>query len=153
MLSVDGANYSTRFVPAVGKPAAQLRASIETPLHAGARALALRLADVGQSELVVNVFDGGPGTRVRYGISGITREPRPLQRVACPDPHVARVFAEHAELQKPWMRALSSSHIWRARLPSDLRPGAYCAAVEAENEYGHKLSTHLVFEVVPDFAT
>jgi calcineurin-like phosphoesterase family protein len=153
MLSVDGANYSTRFVPAAGKPAAQLRASIETPLRAGARALSLRQADVEQSELVVNVFDGGPGTRVRYGISGVTREPRTMQRVACPDPHIARVFAEHADLQKPWMRALSCSHIWRARLPSNLRPGAYCAAVQAENEYGHRLSTHVVFEVAPDFGT
>jgi len=153
MLSVDGANYSTRFVPAAGKPSAQLRASIETPGHAGARTPCLRQADVEHSELIVNVFDGGPATRVRYGISGVTGEPRSMQRVARPDPHVARVFAEHADLKKPWMRAVSSSHIWRARLPSNLRPGAYCAAVEAENDYGRKLSTHLVFEVAPDFGT
>jgi C terminal of Calcineurin-like phosphoesterase/Calcineurin-like phosphoesterase len=153
MLSVDGTNYSTRFVPAAGKPAAQLRASIETPAHAGGRAICLRQGDLEDSELVVNVFDGGPATRVRYGIGGVTGEPRTMQRIACPDPHVERVFSDHANLQKPWMRALSSSHIWRARLPSNLRPGAYCAAVEAENEYGRRFSTHLLFEVAPDFAT
>jgi hypothetical protein len=153
MLSIDGSHYSTRFVPAAGKPATQLRASIETPLHVGPRTVWLRQAELERSELVVNVFDGGPATRVRYRIAGVTREPRPMQRIACPDPHVSRVFADHAALQKPWMRALSSSHIWRAPLPSNLHPGAYCAAVEAENEYGRRLATHLLFEVAPDFGT
>jgi hypothetical protein len=153
MLSIDGSHYSTRFVPAAGKPSAQLRASIETPLHAGPRTVSLRQAEVQRSELVVNVFDGGPATRVRYGIAGVTREPQAMRRIASPDPYITHVFAEHADLQKPWMRALPSSHIWRAPLPSNLRPGAYCAAVEAENEYGRRLATHLLFEVAPDFGT
>jgi hypothetical protein len=46
------------------------------------------------------------------------------------------------------MRALACSHIWRAQLPAGLRPGAHCAAVEAEDEYGRKLTTHLLFEVM-----
>jgi hypothetical protein len=71
-----------------------------------------------------------------------------MQRVASPDPHVARVFADHRDLQKPWMRALSSSHIWRAPLPSGLRPGAYCASVQADDEYGRPLRTHVLFEVM-----
>ena len=99
------------------------------------------------SELVVNVFDGGPATRVSYSIAGVTTKPYVMQRVASPDPHVARVFAGHAPLQKPWMRALSSSHIWRAPLPAHLLPGAYCAKVQAEDEYGRRLSAHVLFEV------
>ena len=148
MLSVDGAKYDTRFVPAAGKPGARLRASIERPASSTLRTVPLSPADGKHGELVVNVFDGGPATRVRYSIAGVTSEPRPMQRVASPDPHVARVFAQHRELQKPWMRALSSSHIWRAPLPSPLEPGVYCASIEADDEYGRPLRTHVLFEVM-----
>lgn len=148
MLAVDGAKYDTRFVPAAGKPGGQLRASIERPSPGTPRTLPLSAADVQHSELVVNVFDGGPSTRVRYSIAGVTSAPRPMQRVASPDPHVARVFADHRDLQKPWMRALSCSHIWRAPLPSGLRPGAYCASVQADDEYGRPLRSHVLFEVM-----
>ena len=154
MLAVDGCHYTTRFVPAAGKPAAQLRATIERPSRNAPDWSPLSQAELARSELVVNVFDGGPATRVSYGIAGITTEPCTMQRVASPDPHVVRVFAGHAPLQKPWMRALSSSHIWRAPLPAHLRPGAYCARVQAEDEYGRRLSTHVLFEVTrPDLGT
>jgi len=152
VLAVDGCHYSTRFVPAAGKPSVQLRASIEGP-HQSSSAT-VRQADLGSSELVVNVFDGGPGSRVSYSITGLTGAPRVMQRVASTDPHVARVFARHAALQKPWMRALPSSHLWRAPLPPELRPGAYCATVSAEDEYGRRLGAHLLFEVMaPDMGT
>jgi hypothetical protein len=142
MLAVDNCQYSTRFVPAASKPAAQLRATIEKPWR-GTEPTATQ-----RSELVVNVFDGGPNTRVSYSIAGVTAEPRLLQRVASPDPHVARMFADYAALQKPWMRALPCSHIWRAPLPAGLQPGTYRASVQAEDEYGRRLSTHLLFEVM-----
>ena len=147
ILAVDGCHYTTRFVPAAGKPAAQLRATIERPSHSAPHWAPLSQAQVAHSELVVNVFDGGPATRVSYSIAGVTTKPYVMQRVASPDPHVARVFAGHAPLQKPWMRALSSSHIWRAPLPAQLLPGAYCAKVLAEDEYGRRLSAHVLFEV------
>jgi hypothetical protein len=46
------------------------------------------------------------------------------------------------------MRALASSHIWRAPLPTSLPPGAYCASVQADDEYGRPLRTHVLFEVM-----
>jgi hypothetical protein len=143
ILAIAGRHYTTRFVPAAGKPARQLRASIERPAQGAPQRL-----DARASELVVNIFDGGPATRVSYRVAGVTSEPRPMQHVASQDPHVARLFAARPDLQKPWMRALACSHIWRAQLPAGLRPGAHCAAVEAEDEYGRKLTTHLLFEVM-----
>jgi hypothetical protein len=154
LLIVEGANYHTRFVPAAGKSGAQLRASIERLVPGTPRAGPLSPADVEHCELVANVFDGGPATRVRYSIAGVTREPRPMQRVTSPDPHMVRVFADQRALQKPWMRALSSSHIWRAPMPTALRPGVYCALVQADDEYGRPLQCHLLFEVMaPDLGT
>lgn len=147
MLAVDGSHYTTRFIAAPGKPATQLRASIERSGQGAARAASLTAVKAQQSELVVNVFDGGPSTRVSYSIAGVTTEPCLMRRLASPDPYVARVFADYAALQKPWMRPLPSSHVWRAPLPTALRPGAYRLSVHAEDEYGRRLGTNLLFEV------
>jgi hypothetical protein len=52
------------------------------------------------------------------------------------------------------MRAAASSHIWRAPLPAELRPGTWHARVHAQDEYGRRLTTHLLFEVAAsDIAT
>ena len=50
-------------------------------------------------------------------------------------------------MQKPWVCAVPSSHVWRAALPAGLRPGAHRITVEAQDEYGRRLGTHLVVEV------
>jgi C terminal of Calcineurin-like phosphoesterase/Calcineurin-like phosphoesterase len=154
MLSVDGSHYATRFVPAAGKPASLLRASVERPLASSRRQTPRTAAEPPRSELVVNVFDGGPITRVSYSIAGVTTAPCLMQRIASPDPHVARVFAAHPGLQKPWMHAAASSHIWRAPLPAELRPGTWHARVHAQDEYGRRLTTHLLFDIAAsDIAT
>ena len=69
VLSVDGSRYTTRFVPAVGKGARQLRAVVDGPRAgtlAGGCAATFALDELGACELVVNVFDGGPATRVTF---------------------------------------------------------------------------------------
>ena len=45
------------------------------------------------------------------------------------------------------LKAEDSSHIWIARLPSDLAPGTYAVSVEATGEYGQPLSGRLALEV------
>ena len=66
VLAVDGSAYTTRFVPAAGKAPAQLRAIVDGPHRPKGVSSALTLADLPGCELVVNVFDGGPATRVSY---------------------------------------------------------------------------------------
>ena len=64
-----------------------------------------------------------------------------------PDPFVEEVFARHEATKKPWVKADNSSHIWTARLPADLAPGALSGVVEAVGEYGQPLSGRLALEV------
>jgi hypothetical protein len=108
---------------------------------------AIALADLSSCELVVNVFDGGPATRVSYEIAAVSAQAGPLHRAAVSDPYVASLFAEHAAVQKPWVRAVPSSHIWKAPLPAGLRPGAHRVTVKAADEYGRRHSAHLLLEI------
>ena len=57
------------------------------------------------------------------------------------------MFARNEATKKSWVKAEVSSHIWTARLPGDLAPGAYRVAVEAVDEYGKPVSGRLALEV------
>ena len=70
-----------------------------------------------------------------------------MTREARPDPFVEEVFARHEATKKAWVKADKSSHIWTARLPADLAPGAYRVVVEAVDEYGRTLTGRLALEV------
>jgi hypothetical protein len=94
----------------------------------------------------VNVFDGGPKTTVRYRIGG--GGPVAMKREARPDPFVDEVFARNRQTIKPWVKAEPSSHIWTARLPATLEPGAHAIDVHVVDEYGRDHRDQLILEVV-----
>ena len=95
--------------------------------------------------LVVNVFDGGPNTMVTYKIGA--NSPFAMKREARPDPFVQEVFARNRETIKPWVKAEPSSHIWVARLPASLEPGAHAIDVHVVDEYGRDHHDSLILEV------
>ncbi len=95
--------------------------------------------------VVVNVFDGGPKTRLTIRVGG--RNPEPMVRTRRPDPFVTELFARYPEAKKPWVQAIPSSHIWTARLPADLPPGAHRVSVEGSDEYGRSIRSAAVLEV------
>ena len=69
-------------------------------------------------------------------------------RDARPDPLTQELFARNEATKKPWVRAEVSSHIWTARLPSDLEPGSHTLTVMVHDEYGREFTEHAVIEVV-----
>ena len=156
VLSIAGARYTTRHVAASG-PDRAMRICLDSQFHARdaevARAHTVAellgspiAADaVASTDLVVNVFDGGPRTRVGVRFAG--RDPVPMERVRRPDPFVAQVYARNAETRKPWVKAEPSSHIWVARLPADLGPGTHRADVFVIDEYGREARDALIIEV------
>jgi hypothetical protein len=70
-----------------------------------------------------------------------------MTRQAMPDPFVEEVFARNEATKKPWINAELSSHMWTARLPADLPPGAHRIVVDAVTEYGDSVSGRLALEV------
>ncbi len=157
VLSIDGNRYTTRFEPAKEPNARQMRIVLDSEFHHAAREI-YRDFRMGQllgspiaqdnafaTDVVVNVFDGGPRTRVEYRIG--KREPVEMIREVRPDPFVEEVFARNQATKKPWVKAEPCSHIWVARLPADLQPGTHCIKVRATDEYGRAHRDYLVIEV------
>ncbi len=158
-LSVDGNRYTTRVAP-VSEPDKAMRIAIESQFHSRGPELAheyrieqllgspIPAEATGSSSLVVNVFDGGPQTRVSYRVG--SREPVAMTHVRRPDPFVEQVYVRNAAVKKPWVKAMPSTHIWTARLPADLPPGAHRVTVTAVDEYGRTLSEAIALEVTGD---
>ena len=157
ILSIDGTAYKTRFVPAKEPNGRQMRLSVDSRFHSGQKeverdfrpgqllASPIALAAVGATEVIANVFDGGPKTSVTMAIG--ERAPIAMTRVRRPDPFVAEVFARNEATKKPWIKAEPSSHVWTARLPADLPAGTHRLVVTAITEYGDAVSGRLALEV------
>ena len=96
VLSIDGARYATRFVPAKEPNGRQMRLSIDSRFHGISKEAnrdfrELQLlgspvprAAIGASTLVANVFDGGDKTKVTMTIGDrapveMTRQARPIR--------------------------------------------------------------------------
>ncbi|MBE7199081.1 MAG: calcineurin-like phosphoesterase family protein [Parafilimonas terrae] len=157
VLSIRGTDYETRFVPAQGQTDDAMRILFESEARAGAVEV-IRLTRpvqglrppvpqdaLADTTLVVNVFDGGPRTQLAARIG--ERAPLALTRTRRTDPFVAELFARYPETKKSWVQATPSTHIWTARLPEDLAPGAHRVTVEGTDEYGRPLRSCTVLEV------
>ena len=158
VLSVRGTGYTTRYVPAQGQPDETMRILFESEARGGAVEV-IRLTRpvqglrppvpqdaLADTTLVVNVFDGGPRTNLAVRIGD--RPPLEMTRTRRPDPFVSDLFARYPETKKSWVQAIPSSHIWTARLPDDIAPGAHRITVEGTDEYGRPVRSCTVLEIL-----
>lgn len=157
VLSVDGTSYTTRFVAAT-ETSQQMRISLEPHNAKGAVRGERRLpmvemlrspVSIGQAAMtrvVVNVFDGGPKTKVSLAVD--SGKPIEMKRATGPDPFFVEVFDRHHETFKEWVSPQPCSHLWDAALPRDLLAGAYALQVTATDEYGRRHTESMVLEVV-----
>jgi hypothetical protein len=95
--------------------------------------------------VIVNVFDGGPKTKVELAIGDAA--PSAMTPDRREDPLAKELFARNEATKKPWVKAEVSSHIWTARLPSDLKPGTHTLNVIVQDEYGRSFTEHAILEV------
>ncbi len=158
VLSIDGARYTTRYVPATEPDGRQMRIMLDVGYHAEDREI-LRATTMSRAllspisadeaagtRLVVNLFDGGPRSSVRFALDG--GAPIKMTRVARPDPFVSQLYGRYPETIKPWVKPNASSHLWQAPLPDGLGVGTYSVCVLATDEYGREHQGGLVLEVV-----
>jgi hypothetical protein len=157
VLSVDGNRYTTRYQPAKEPNARQVRIVLDSDFHRTQKETDpdLRMSQLvgspisqdkaAATDLLVNVFDGGPRTSVEYRIG--ERAPVPMVREQRPDPFVKEVFARNHATKKSWVKAEPCSHLWVARLPAELEAGTHCIRVRVMDEYGREHHDHLVLEV------
>lgn len=156
VLSIDGDRCKTRFLSAKESEARQLRIVLDGQSR-GDRTidndfrLSLLFGSpipqdvVCTTDVIVNVFDGGPRTSVEYRIDELLPvRMKPERRL---DPFVREVFARNQATKKPWAEPEPCSHIWTAGLPDNLETGTHCITVRAVDEYGREHHDRLCFEV------
>lgn len=130
ILSIDGNSYTTRLVTSASADGRTLRAMIaDLPVSA---------TDVtnSTSHLVVDVFDGGPRTRVTCRSAAWGDTPVPLERTPIEDPHIVTSYARHKALNKPWVAPARSSHIWTLKLPDHIRNKLLDVIIDVTTEFG-----------------
>jgi C terminal of Calcineurin-like phosphoesterase/N terminal of Calcineurin-like phosphoesterase len=157
VLSIDRDGYTTRYQPAKEPNARQMRIVLDNEFHRSRKdndrdlhtsqmvSSPIAQENAGATDVLVNVFDGGPRTRVEYQIG--ERAPVRMGRERRPDPFVRDVFARNQATKKSWVKAEPCSHLWVARLPADLEAGTHCIKVRVMDEYGREHRDHLVLEV------
>jgi hypothetical protein len=157
VLTVDGNRATTRYQPAKEPNARQVRIVLDSEFHRSRNGIAddFRMSQLvgspiakdnaGATDVLVNVFDGGPRTSVEYRIG--ERAPVRMERERRTDPFVKEVFARNQATKKSWVKAEPCSHLWVARLPADLEAGTHCIRVRVMDEYGREHHDHLVLEV------
>jgi hypothetical protein len=157
VLTVDGHRATTRYRPAKEPNARQVRIVLDSASHRAQKETdrdfrmsqlvgsPIAQDNAAATDLMVNVFDGGPRTSVEYRIGA--RAPVRMERERRLDPFVKEVFARNQASKKPWVKAELCSHLWVARLPADLEAGTHCIRVRVEDEYGREHHDHLVLEV------
>ena len=157
LLEVDGVQVKVRF-KAAGAPADhQMRIMIDAHHHSrrpdGLRDFRpgelldgrLSVDQVPAAAIYVNLFDGGPNSKVTFSVNG--SQPAQMQRVEQKDPWMQELMARHADTKKSWVQPVPSSHLWAADLPDDLTPGTYTLSVEAVDEFGQSHHAHRILEI------
>lgn len=137
VLSVDGNRYTTRLITSPCAGPAPLRAMIDDVSRQ-------QTSDgLPQRRIVVDVFDGGPRTKVTCHSADLGISAWMLERVAIADPHIVESFARHKSLSKPWVAPSISSHIWTMPLPAGFEARALEITVHVENEFGAAYETQV----------
>jgi hypothetical protein len=151
VLEVDGNAYTTRFVAASrAVDAFAARILIDQPGALPGEPVARQR--LGDTRLLVNVFDGGPRTSVLFELAGHAGSSRDMQREDRVDPAFAGLHARAQADFKPWVTPILSSHLWSAPLPTGLAPGAYPLNVDITDEYGRRRRAHALLEVTDEAA-
>ncbi|MBV8448561.1 MAG: calcineurin-like phosphoesterase family protein [Hyphomicrobiales bacterium] len=157
VLSVAGNRYTTRFQPANEPNARQMRIMLDSEFHRAGKEIyrdfrmgqllgsPIAQENVYATDVVVNLFDGGPRSMVEYLIGN--RPAVQMARTVRPDPFVEEVYARNVATKKPWVNAEPCSHLFVARLPGDLEAGTHCLKVRAVDEYGRTHDDNLIVEV------
>ncbi len=157
ILEVDSTDVAVRFKGA-GKPADYQMRILFDVAHHQLRVDGLRDFKAGQlldgrisqdelpaAAILVNLFDGGPKSKVSYRINDGAYSP--LERTFRKDPYMLEQYERHRNVKKTWVEATVSTHLFEADLDDSLEPGTHTVTVQAEDEFGRVQHGHAILEV------
>lgn len=157
VLEVDGVRYRTRFFPQSESADRQMQITLDTMFFRYSKwamrdyrwgeiaARPITTDHLPGAQVYVNLFDGGPKSRVfvRFG----QRPEIELSRTIENDPAAEELFfrAEGVRLN---LTASPSTHLWRGPLPTDLPPGVHVIHARGVDEFGREHSARSFVEVL-----
>ncbi len=100
---------------------------------------------VAAAAVAVNLFDGGPRSKVKFQVGD--RDPVEMQRQIVWDPSYLEYAERNGDSIKSWVEPEPSTHIWVGDLPDDLAPGTHVLSVVAVDEFGSTHHGHKVIEI------
>lgn len=100
---------------------------------------------VAAAAVVVNLFDGGPRSKVRFQVGD--SDWIEMQRELFWDPSYLELSERRGDEIKPWVEPELSTHIWTADLPDDTPPGTHLLSVAAVDEFGSTHHGHKIIEI------
>ncbi len=156
LIDFEGPSYRARFLPQ-GEPDRQIRITIDSAFYRYSpwAMRDYRWGELGDrrittdqlpgAQVFVNLFDGGPRSRVFASIDD--RPEVELTRVNENDPYAEELFfrADGVRLN---LTASPSTHLWKGPLPEDLPPGVYVLRVRATDEFGQAHTQTAFLEVL-----
>ena len=157
VLEVDSTNVSVRF-KAAGKPANfQMRIMYDVAHHEqskdanrdfmhGVKLDGFMSEDeVAAAAILVNLFDGGPKSKVSYRVNDGNYVP--MERVLRTDPYIVEQFQRYESVKKSWVQATDSTHIFSADLDDSISRGTHTVTVRAIDEFGRVHHGHSILEI------
>lgn len=109
LLSIDGDDHQTDFISSRDETIGRLIFNDTFKVERPALPLEAVTGAPNNFSLMVNVFDGGPRTRVFIEQDGASL---PLTRIDETDPHTKRIYEAAGDTLKHWVRAEPSTHLW-----------------------------------------
>ncbi len=109
----------------------------------------INIDQVYSTEVLVNLFDGGPRSSVEVAFDG--GSPHQMQASSRNDPFFEELVQRHGDSVKRGVKPVQCSHLWAARLPRDMDPGIHTLRVRAIDEYSREHVQHRVIEVIGQY--
>jgi hypothetical protein len=99
------------------------------------------------TNVVVNLFDGGERDKVWLSLNSGERQP--MTYSVRTDPFMERLYESLQGTDNAIGRPTRSAHIWELPLPDTLAPGVHRLDVYSEDEFGQHHHSAFSFEVLP----
>lgn len=146
VLRFDDVNVVPEFIPFPFGPDAgrRLRITLDPPLQSDTQDSINRSDLQSDTNVVVNLFDGGERDKVWMSLDGGERQA--MIYTVRTDPFVAHVHAQHEGTAHAMGEPQRSSHIWQLPLPG-ISAGLHRVEVFTEDEFGQHQHGALTFEV------
>lgn len=157
LFEVEGTRYRTRFFPQSEPADRQMRITLDTLFYRYSKwsmrdyrwgeiaARPITTDQLAGSQIYVNLFDGGPKSRVFARLGN--RPEIELTRAYENDPAAEELFfrAEGVRLN---LTASPSTHLWKGPLPLDLPAGVHVINVRGIDEFGREHKERSFVEVL-----